>query len=123
MVAVTAGSCVFQPSHTTLGFCVWGCDVGQERVVGGVGRGHDGRVADPEDGLVGVAPHGAALGVVAQSGPPLPVDQSGAEVDVSGADLAGLIRPLLVRGDALREVGVGTRVSNRRGGTHDEEES
>ena len=24
MVAVTAGSCVFQPSHTTLGFCVWG---------------------------------------------------------------------------------------------------
>ena len=98
-------------------------DVGQERVVGGVGCGHDGCVADPEDGLVGVAPHGAALGVVAQAGPPLPVDQSGAEVDVSGADLAGLASPLLVCGDALREVGVGTRVSNRRGGTHDEEES
>ena len=98
-------------------------DVGQEGVVGGVGRGHDGRVADPQDGLVGVAPHGAALGVVAQAGPPLPVDQSGTEVDVSGADFGGLVRPFLVRGDALREVGVGTRVSNRRGGTHDEEES
>ena len=24
MVAVTAGSCVFQPSHTTFGFWVWG---------------------------------------------------------------------------------------------------
>ena len=97
-------------------------DVGQERVVGGVGRGHDGRVAHPQDGLVGVAPHGAALGVVAQAGPPLSVDQSGAEVDVPDADLAGFVRPLFVRGNALREVGVGTRVSKRRGGTHDDEE-
>ena len=98
-------------------------DVGQEGVVGGVGRGHDGGIIDPQDGLVGVAPHGAGFGVVAQSGPPLPVDEAGAEVDVPDADLAGLIRPLLVRGDALREVGVGTRVSNRRGGAHDDEES
>ena len=98
-------------------------DVSQEGVVGRVGRGHDGRVADPQDGLVGVAPHGAALGVVAQAGPPLPVDQSGAEVDVPDGDLARLIRPLFVRGNALREVGVGTRGSKRRGDTHDDEES
>ena len=98
-------------------------DVGQEGVVVGVGRRHDGRITHPQDGLVGVAPHGAGLGVVAQAGAPLSVDQSGAEVDVPDADLAGLIRPLLVRGDALREVGVGTRVSKRRGRTHDDEES
>ena len=97
-------------------------DVGQEGVVGGVGRGHDGRITDAQDGLVGVAPHGAALGVVAQSGPPLPVDEAGAEVDVPDADLAGLIRPFLVSGNTLREVGVGTRVSNRRGGAHDDEQ-
>ena len=108
-----------------LGYDVHGLpgDVGQEGVVGGVGRGHDCRVADTQDGLVGVAPHGAGLGVVAQAGPPLSVDQSGAEVDVPDADLAGFVRPLLVRGDALREVGVGTRVSKRRGGTRDDEES
>ena len=107
-----------------LGYDVHGLagDVGQEGVVVGVGRGHDGRIIDPQDGLIGVTPHGAGLGVVAQAGPPLPVDQSGAEVDVPDADLAGLIRPLLVRGDALREVGVGTRVSKRRGGAHDDGE-
>ena len=98
-------------------------DVGQEGVVGGVGRGHDGRVADPQDGLVGVAPHGAALGVVAQAGPPLPVDQSGAEVDVPNGDLAGIASPFFVSAHALREVGVGTRVSKRRRGTRDDEES
>ena len=107
-----------------LGYDVHGLagDVGQEGVVGGVGRGHDGRITHPQDGLVGVAPHGAGFGVVAQAGPPLPVDQSGAEVDVPDADLAGLIRPFLVRGDALREVGVGTWVSKGRGGTHDDEQ-
>ena len=98
-------------------------NISQEGVVGRVGRGHHGRVADPQDGLVGVAPHGAALGVVTQASPPLSVDQSGAEVDVPDADLASLIRPLLVRGNALREVGVGTRVSKRRRGTRDDEES
>ena len=63
-----------------------------------------------------------STGVVAQAGPPLSVDQSGAEVDVPDADLAGLVGPFFVRGDALREVGVGTRVSKRRGGTRDDEE-
>ena len=97
-------------------------DVGQERVVGVIGRGHDGRIIDPQDGLVGVAPHGAGFGVVAQAGPPLSVDEAGPEVDVPDADLAGLASPLLVSGNALREVGVGTRVGNRRGGTRDDEQ-